>query len=382
MKLNEIRDIMKRSEKLYTNTGSIGSKQFQGSIQKDLFIRGNHSVVWSFVRNTTMVMLFCMFCLKLSAQDTSFHMDYYSKVNRAEQFLIEKKWEEAKKYYIEAFSYEVLDKDIDLANALYVSAIDDDKQRFLLFLSNLEKNFSKKSLNKLRKDKDISTFLNTYPIIKETFYEKIETLEVKENKELIRFFKEMDKKDQHYRIKRGSYKKWQSQIDSVDNENIQSLKKLFREKGLPTNSEMGLSQEDSPLYSLVLIHYFQKFSLNSKMVDEIYPFLFLGLKNGIIDPQDFASFIDLKNDDTERYCQNSLWITKKNKFRISNDCFSSDNLLRDSIGLEKNDQRVSKICFQKKHYIGLAQRSPIKHNLLNKEFEKLFKSKTKMFKCR
>ncbi len=63
-------------------------------------------------------------------------------------------------------------------------------------------------------------------------------------------------RDQHFRIKPGSYTRYGDTIKKIDRENIDTFLMLVKTKGFPTEQKVGINEHltFSPLYALLVIH--------------------------------------------------------------------------------------------------------------------------------
>ncbi|MEO8772694.1 MAG: hypothetical protein ABI263_02475 [Gelidibacter sp.] len=161
----------------------------------------------------------------------------------------------------------------------------------------------------------------------------------------------LDFKDQLYRIKSGSYKKYRKEIDSIDKQNISKFLELIERNGFPTESKIGIETLSGYQgWKIVVLHYQQQRSVNNSKPNLFSEILMDALKNDEISPLQYSKQIEMQNDPKYlNYKANPLIVLKKGQYRIGNSTLEnleSINKSRADISLYTLKDYAEKIIFQ------------------------------------
>lgn len=164
----------------------------------------------------------------------------------------------------------------------------------------------------------------------------------------------LNKADQFFRTKTGSYRKYQKQIDSVDKKNVKALIRLIEKKGFPSESRIGVETVIGYQgWEIVVWHYQQQRSRDKSKPDLFSGILMKALQNDEISPLVYATYVELQNDSIYlKYITNPLIILDKDEYRILKSTLEKKdqiNASREAIGMNSLEDDIKKIIYQRKN---------------------------------
>lgn len=235
-------------------------------------------------------------CLSKSLQE------YHRLCSEAENRIVVSNYDSALSIYKRAFQKDINHVfSIDIYNAFACATLLGKTDSAYIYLSLLlERGFSfekapkraKKIIEILKKQgqKKFRLFKSeVYPIALNLYETHID-------KEYRDFIIKLEKLDQEYRLKPGSYSKYKKEIICQDSLICIEFVKCIQNKGFPTEEKIGINGDFSiPNYHVVLHHHAQQYSKN-RTVELFSGILFEALNKGEILPAEYISYIDLLND--------------------------------------------------------------------------------------
>jgi hypothetical protein len=287
------------------------------------------------------------------------YIGYFSKTTTAEVQIVAGNHPEALGLYKEAFGTYEKSFSKDLHNAAVCAILNGEYPIAFQYLDSLIqqgialKYFkSHPGLKPLRKTKQWKPWLASYPA-------KHHAFELRQRSADRKQLDEMERLDQEFRQKPGSYAVWRDTIKKIDTLNIQNFRKIVATSGYPSDREIGIKTPcDLPNHYVVLRHYYQ-----NKRYD-LSDVLYQAMVEGDLEPQFFSELED-KRYGNMRY--STLLYLKSRKWFVDLSSKFSDETIqvidsnRTSIGLESLADYKEKVKFQVKNklfcfktYEGLA----------------------------
>ena len=320
----------------------------------------------------TLLLLFITFIF-FSSKAQLKYIDYHTVISKAENHILEKKYKEAFQLYDSVFKIYPKRFSKDLYNASICAARSnqsDNAAEYLMELSNY--GYSPLIINKITFKSKNSTvkwraFKRGYKKnLKKKFKER------NQNNDYL-FFEELFRRDQFFRMKKGSYSVYGDTINLIDSINMSELKQYILLNGYPTDKVlMPDFGSNSRLYIIVRHAYQNKdYTLSEMLFDEV--------KKGNLHPYIFAELEDKKYSSQkigDKYCVLTYFKIEGKiiERKLNSDKIKDYNVNRASIGLEsleiyKKKQFYKfkiKIPFLFEKYEGLIQLSGIKLEDFNK----------------
>lgn len=262
-------------------------------------------------------------------------------INIAELAVVKEDFNSAFQSYNQAFKYTDEPKVIDLMNSLKCAC---------LSKGEIDYNLVKQLLSKGLSDSDIVNGVIVKGCLKinkrdhevKVIYDSLYRKEIND----------LGEKDQYFRLKTGSYKKYRKEIDSVDALNINRLLHLISTKGFPSETRIGVENIGGYQgWEIVLWHYQQQRSIKKNNKQDLFSdVLYDALRNGEITPLEFSIFIELQNDPKYlKYKTNPLTILEKGKYRVLKSILENIKQIdsdRKEVELEPLKDYIKKIVYQ------------------------------------
>jgi hypothetical protein len=283
---------------------------------------------------------------------------YSELTNMANLSIVDGDYTKALCYFDSAFATAPQPYTIDITNALKCECLSErnnlEQKMLTLFKRGLTINDfnDDKVLRKcIRKSKEYPKYLDLSDVINKNLDDYLDT---DYRNELV----ELEKKDQYYRLKKGSYSVYRREIDSMDKENVTTLLNLINTKGFPSEEKVGVKNiYGYQNWRIVILHYNQQRSnSNDEMPDLFSPHLYDATRNMQLLPYELSYLIALQNDTAHKDDGGFFLIQKlkKNHYVMSKTIkykFEAYNEVRIPLGLDPIEDYIKKalFCEEKKH---------------------------------
>jgi hypothetical protein len=290
---------------------------------------------------------------RLAAQD---YIKYHLKIREAENLIIKNNLEDAVLTYDTAFKMIPIPFGRDYYNASVCNVKTKKTQRAFELLSKLaSKGFAFKYIETsvfkpLKKEIRWVSFTKHYQKELNIFQNNL-------NQRFVKEINDLALKDQFFRAKSGSYKKYGDTIRKIDHLNMIKILSIIDSCGLPTEEMIGIKNKfDDQGYDIVILHYCQQRSRNQS-TQNLLERLDKALNLGQLDPYTYSFWLSLQNDKhLPNYEASPIYkFTKENKWRYTLNSKEKKDLIdqnRKKIGLESSDDFREKALFslQKKEF--------------------------------
>lgn len=290
-------------------------------------------------------LLFFLVLISFSANSQLNYIDYHTVIAKAENHILDKKYKEAFHLYDSVFKIYPNHFSKDLYNAAICAARSnqsDNSTEYLMELSNY--GYNTFIINKITFKSKSSTL--KWRVFKRQYKKnlKAKLKERNQNKDYL-FFEELFRKDQFFRMKKGSYSVYGDTINKIDSINISELKKNILLNGYPTDKVlMPNFGSTSNLYFVVRHAYQNKdYTLTEMLYDEV--------KKGNLHPYVFAELEDKKYNLQkigDKYCVLTYFKIEGKiiERKLNSDKIKDYNLNRASIGLESLEMYKKKLFYK------------------------------------
>lgn len=272
------------------------------------------------------------------------YLGYFSKTTAAEVQIVAGNLQAALSLYGEAFSTYAKHFSKDLHNAAVCATLEEDYTTAFRYLDSLiqhgvELKYFKThaGLLPLRKTKQWKLWVSTYPA-------KHDAFELRQRAADRRQLDDMERLDQEFRRKPGSYAVWNDTIRQTDSLNILNFRKIVASAGYPSDRAIGIETPCGlPDHYVVLRHYYQ-----DKWYD-LTDLLYQAVIDGNLEPQIYSELEDKKYGNarysTLIYLNSGKWYVDLSS-QLSNEAISRIDSSRISIGLESLKDYKGKVKFQ------------------------------------